>query len=205
MPNIALYIKNMCCNHCIMVVTEELSKLGFEVQSIEPGKVELVSTIDHHDRNVINGALAAIGFELIDERKSQIIEKVKTEIIKEIYSGEKISENMICPEYLSRKLGCECSYLSNLFSSTEGITIEKFITLQKIERAKELLVYEELSLAEVAVQLGYGSVRKMSNQFKKITGLTPLHFKEIQKNKRISSKKVLKAKKCKSISKFYNK
>ncbi len=189
-----LYIKNMCCNHCFMVVAEELSKLGFEVKSIEPGKVELVSAIDKHNRDLIKAALEAIGFELIDGRKSQIIEKVKTEIIKEIYIGEKISENMICPENLSRKLGCECSYLSNLFSSTEGITIEKFITLQKIERAKELLVYEELSLGEVAVQLCYGSVRNMSNQFKKITGLTPLHFKKIQKNKRISSKKVLKTK-----------
>nr|NQU90295.1 AraC family transcriptional regulator [Bacteroidota bacterium] len=189
-----LHIKNMVCNRCIKVVNEELTKLGFTIKSIELGKVELGSTIDEKDLDSIKLSLEANGFELLSDKKSRIISKIKTEIIKAVHYGVGVRENINFSDFLSRQVGNDYSYISSLFSSTEGITIEKYLILQKIERAKELLVYDELSLSEIAIQLDYSSVQYLSNQFKKITGLTPTHFKKIQKNKRLGLDKLLKTK-----------
>lgn len=189
-----LHIKNMVCNRCIKVVNEELTKLGFTIRSIELGKVVLDSTIDEKGFDSIKHSLKGNGFELLSDKKSKIISKIKTEIIKAVHYGDGIRKNINFSDYLSRQVGNDYSYISNLFSSTEGITIEKYLILQKIERTKELLIYDELSLSEIAIQMDYSSVQYLSNQFKKITGLTPTHFKKIQKNRRVGLDKVLKTK-----------
>ncbi|HEY9115841.1 MAG TPA: AraC family transcriptional regulator [Bacteroidales bacterium] len=185
-----LQIKNMVCNRCIKVVTEELTNLGFRIKSIELGKVELAWAVEEKELEIIKNNLEENGFELLSDRTSKLVSKIKTEILKVVHHGEKVPENMKLSEYLSQKVGHDYSYLSNLFSSTEGLTIEKYLILQKIEKVKELLVYNELSLNEIAFQLDYSSVQYLSNQFKKITGLTPTHYKKIQKTKRISLDKV---------------
>jgi AraC-like DNA-binding protein len=199
MPEKRLNIKNMVCNRCIRVVLEELTKLGLKIKSIELGKVELESQVNDKDLGAISLMLKQNGFELMSDRKSKIISTIKTEIIKVVHYNEKMPVNVRFSTYLSEKLGHDYSYLSNLFTSIEGITIGKYLIYQKIEKVKELLVYDELTLNEIAFQLDYSSVQYLSNQFKKITGLTPTHFKTIKKNKRISLDSVLKQKKYKSI------
>jgi AraC-like DNA-binding protein len=190
-----LHIKNMVCNRCIRVVNEELSKLGHTVKTIELGKVELANTLGENDLDEIRDTLQKNGFELLSDKTSQLISKIKLEIINVVHYGTAIPEGGKFSEHLSRKLAHDYSYLSNLFSSVEGITIEKYLILQKIEKAKELLVYDELSLSEIAFQLDYSSVQYLSSQFKKITGLTPTQFKKIQINKRVSLDNVLRTKK----------
>jgi AraC-like DNA-binding protein len=124
------------------------------------------------------------GFELIDDKKSKLIDSIKTLIIEKIHHSGEGREVINYSDYISGKIGYDYSYLSNLFSSVEGTTIEKYIILQKIEKVKELLVYDELTLNEISYQLDYSSVQHLSSQFKKITGLTPSHFKKLKENKR---------------------
>lgn len=195
MQEAIIHIKNMVCNRCIKVVTDELTKLGFSIKTIELGKVVLARAVDEQELETIRNVLELNGFEMLSDRTSRLISEIKTTILKMVHHEGKIPENTRFSEYMSQKVGHDYSYLSNLFSSTEGVTIEKYLIHQKIERAKELLVYDELTLNEISYQLDYSSVQYLSNQFKKITGLTPTHFKKIQKNKRISLDKVLKTKK----------
>jgi AraC family transcriptional regulator len=124
------------------------------------------------------------GFELIDDKKSKIIETIKTIVIEMVHHGKEKNKHINTSDVIANEVGMDYSYLSNLFSAVEGTTIEKFVISQKIERAKELLVYNEISLNEIAYDLGYSSVQHLSNQFKKVTGLSPSHFKKIKKNKR---------------------
>jgi AraC family transcriptional regulator len=178
-----LYIKNMVCGRCVKVVKEELQKLGVDYISVQLGEVELGSPLPKDKAEKLKSALLENGFELIDDSKNKLIENIKTLIIKSIYQSNK-PEEINYSDYLSKQTGKPYTFLSSLFSSVENTTIEKYIISQKIERAKELLVYGELTLSEIAYQLGYSSSQHLSNQFKKITGFTPTYFKELKEQKR---------------------
>lgn len=186
-----LYVKNMVCNRCIKVVKEEIEKLGFIINSIILGEVEISTQPTKEQQSKIKSVLEKNGFELIEDRRIKIIEKIKSIVIKTIYDDEnRLFEKKNFSEIIESETGLEYHYLSTLFSSTESITIEQFIILQKIERAKELLKYNELTLSEIAYKLGYSSVQHLSNQFKKITGLSASEFKSITKNMRIPLDKI---------------
>ena len=177
-----LLVKNMVCNRCIKVVREELEKLGLDVESIELGEVKIAGENIPDDK--IKQVLEENGFELVEDKKAQLINKIKSLVIEVVHS-EKIEDmNLKFSDYLSKQLGQDYQYLSTIFSSIEHVTIEHFIILQKIERAKELLKYNELTFSEIAYRLGYSSVQHLSNQFKKVTGLTASQFKEITENQR---------------------
>lgn len=178
-----LFIKNMVCNRCIMVVHSEMGKLDLDVKSIKLGEVILDKELSNEEKNTLEKNLTQLGFELIDDRKSRIIEQIKNIIIDQVHQRENEMKNNLS-DVLSNKLHHDYNYLSNLFSEIEGTTIEKYFIAQKIEKVKELLVYDELSLSEIAFQLNYSSVAYLSNQFKKVTGLTPSHFKQIKEDKR---------------------
>lgn len=179
-----LHIKNMVCPRCIKVVREEFEKLNIPVQQIELGEVTTPLLLSEKQKQAIRHVLEENGFVLIDDKKSQVIDRIKTLIIEKIHHVQDKPETLNSSDYISSEIGYDYSYLSNLFSSVEGITIEKYIINQKIEKVKELLVYDELTLNEIAFQLGYSSVQHLSNQFKKITGLTPTHFKKLKENRR---------------------
>lgn len=179
----SLFIKHMVCNRCIMVVRQELEKLGLDVKSVTLGEVTLGKEPTAEARRQIESVLIPLGFKVIDDKKSRIIEKIKTIIIDLVHHHDN-DARVNLSELLSSELHHDYNYLSNLFSEVEGITIEKYFIAQRIEKVKELLVYDELSLSEIAFQLNYSSVAYLSNQFKKVTGLTPSHFKQIKANKR---------------------
>ncbi len=173
-----LYIKNMVCARCIKVVTEELENLGINIQHIKLGEVEIKENIEEIDIETLKKNLQKEGFELIEDSKEKLVEAIKTEIISVIqkYKNEDL-ENIKFSHFLSEHFNKDYNYLTSLFSQKEGITIEKFIIFQKIEKAKELLRYGELTLSEIAFSLGYSSVQHLSRQFKKVTGLTASEFK----------------------------
>ncbi|WP_299824701.1 AraC family transcriptional regulator [uncultured Pontibacter sp.] len=184
MGTLKLYIKNMVCDRCNRVVAEELAALGYQVVQVSLGEAEISKADNAFDLDKIRETLIANGFELLDDRKTQLIEQVKVAIIELVHRQGEADLHINTSDYLSEKLHLEYSYISSLFSAHEGITIEKYLILQRVERVKELLVYNELSLKEIAYQLGYSSVAHLSNQFKKVTGLTPSYFKEVKDNKR---------------------
>jgi AraC-like DNA-binding protein len=184
MKKTELHIKNMVCPRCIKVVKEEFEKLNISLLHVELGKVSTSGEPSSEQIKAIRKTLSENGFELIDDKKSKIIESIKTTIIEIIHHSAKVPDTVNSSDYIASTLGYDYSYLSNLFSSVEGITIEKYIINQKIEKVKELLVYDELTLSEISYQLGYSSVQHLSNQFKKVTGLTPSHFKKLKENKR---------------------
>lgn len=168
-----------------MVVATELEKLGISYKNLNIGEVDITGSISDEQKADLDIALKRSGLELMNNKKSQLIEKIKiiiTELIH--YSEEELKINF--SDFLSEKLDLDYTYLANLFSEVTGTTIQQFIIKHKIERAKELLVYDELNLSEIAWKLNYSSVQHLSNQFKKITGLTPSHFKELKNKKRKS-------------------
>lgn len=178
-----IYIKNMVCNRCIMVVKSELEKAGFDVRSVSLGEAELDREPSLEERAEIENRLIALGFAIIDDKRSRTIEKTKA-LIVELVHKENSELKVNLSDYLSEKLAQDYKTITTLFSEVEGITIEKYYIAQKIEKVKELLVYGELTLSEIAFQLNYSSVAHLSNQFKKVTGLTPSHFKQIKTDKR---------------------
>lgn len=179
----ALHIKNMVCNRCIMVVKNQLEQLGLQPVSVELGIAILPSKITDEVYHAVKVSLEPFGFELIDDKKSQMIEQIKDAIIELVhYNDNDLKVNL--SDYLTSKLNRDYSSLSKLFSEVTNTTIEKYLIAQKIERAKELLVYGELSLNEIAYKLNYSSAAYLSAQFKSITSLTPSHFKKIKENKR---------------------
>lgn len=183
-PNI-LYIKNMVCNRCIKVVKEELEKIGIEVKQITLGEVEINTYLNKELLDKVKKVLEQNGFELIQDRRVNIIEKIKSLVIQTIYNNEEfLQDGKNFSKLIEREINLEYHYLTTLFSSLEGITIEQYIIMQKIERAKELLKYKELTLSEIAYKLGYSSVQHLSNQFKKVTGLSASEFKTITNNMR---------------------
>lgn len=181
----------MVCNRCIKVVKEEIEKLDYKVEKIELGEVQIVSKKNDFDMGNIQAVLEENGFELLSNRHANIIEQVKILIINFIHHNESgnLSEINLHNEIVKNS-GLSYQYLSSLFSGMEGTTIEKFIIQQKIERAKELIVYDELTVSEIAYKLGYSSVQHLSNQFKKITGLSPSYFKGLKSHKRNSIDRV---------------
>ncbi len=173
----------MVCGRCKMVVKDELIKFGLHPTSVELGEVEIDEELNSEKKSQLDNVLQPFGFELIDDKKSRLIEKIKNNIVDRVhYSQDQLNTNF--SEYISNKLHHDYNYLSNLFSEIEGTTIEKYFIAQKIEKVKELLKYDELSLSEIADRLGYSSVAYLSNQFKKQTGLTPTFYKSIRVNRR---------------------
>lgn len=178
-----LYIKNMVCRRCKMAVLSELEKLSITPLSVELGEVELANPINEDQKKALSIGLHTLGFEWIDDKKSKTIERIKNLIIDLVHHRDNdLKTNLSI--YIAADLGQEYSALSNLFSEVEGTTIEQYFIAQKIEKVKELLMYDELSLSEIAWQLNYSSVAHLSNQFKKITGLTPSYFKQLKNKKR---------------------
>ncbi|MEJ7768249.1 MAG: AraC family transcriptional regulator [Chitinophagaceae bacterium] len=178
-----LYIKNMVCHRCILVVKQELEKLNIPLCNITLGEVETEHALAPGKIEQLSNNLSILGFELLDNAKQQLIEKIKNIVINQIHYSEE-ERHLNFSVILSRSLHKDYSYLSNLFSEVEGITIEKYVINQKIEKVKELIIYDQLSLSEIAYKQGYSSVAHLSNQFKKVTGLTPSHFKKVGQNKR---------------------
>lgn len=173
----------MVCNRCKTAIESEFEKLGLHPISVELGEVEIQEKNIDNIKNDLKYNLLSLGFDLIDDKKSQIIEKIKNVIIDLVHHQDNDTKHNLSDVLISQ-LPYDYNYLSNLFSEIEGITIEKYFIAQKIEKVKELLVYDELSLSEIAFRLNYSSVSYLSNQFKKVTGLTPSHFKQIGETKR---------------------
>lgn len=172
-----LNIKNMVCNRCIKVVNEELTTLGHKLLNISLGEVELDGKLNKNDLEKIKIVLEENGFELLEDKNKKLVESIKQLIIKKIYD-EKPNWDENISSYLSKNLDKDYISLSSLFSSIENITIEHYLILQKIERVKELLKYDELTLSEISYQLGYSSVQHLSNQFRKATGMSASDFKK---------------------------
>jgi AraC family transcriptional regulator len=186
-----LYIKNMVCPRCIKVVKDELNKLGLHVIGVELGEATVKS--NNYPINIIEikKILENNGFELLDDKQGKLVEKIKTLIIDRIQNSKPGDlEKFNFSKYLSDNLNVTYQYLSHLFSSLEDSTIEKYIIHQKIEKVKELLVYNELTLSEISYNLGYSSVQHLSNQFKQVTGFTPSYYKNLRDKKRTPLDKV---------------
>lgn len=184
-----LHIKYMVSTRCKIVVQNELKKLGLNFTNVNLGEVELEENITQQERNIIKQSLLQYGLELMDDKKAILIEKVKNTIIEMVHYEDELPKQNFS-DYLSEKLNYHYTYLANLFSETEAITIEHFIIVHKIEKVKELILYDELNLTEIAWKLHYSSVAHLSNQFKKITGLTPSNFKSLVNKNRSSLENV---------------
>lgn len=179
-----LFVKNMVCPRCISAVELTLNNMGVEPIDVSLGEIKLANDLTEVQKLELANKLNALGFELLDDSKSQIIIKIKSIIIDHIHQQN--DAKFAFSDVLANQLNKEYSALSKLFSATEGITIEQYIILQKIEKVKELLVYNEMTLSEIAYKLGYSSVAHLSSQFKKNIGLTPSEFKRQGKNMRKS-------------------
>ena len=178
-----LYIKNMVCDRCKMVVKNEIENLGYSLVKVELGEIELNQEITDIQKKDIKLNLEKFGFEVIDDKRSRIIELIKNKLIDLVQNkNADLDKNLSL--FLSENLNQDYSKLSNLFSEIEGISIEKYFINLKIEKVKELIIYDELSFSEIADLLNYSSVAHLSNHFKKITGFTPTHFKQIKEAKR---------------------
>ncbi|NTW23636.1 MAG: AraC family transcriptional regulator [Lentimicrobium sp.] len=173
----------MVSNRCKLLVKEELKKLGLHF-IVEMGEADIMEDITPEQRDQIRDALRLSGLELMDDKKAVLIEKIKAVIIEMVHYKDELPK-INFSDFLSEKLNYDYTYMANLFSDVEGTTIEKFIIAHKIERVKELIIYDEVNLTEIAWIMHYSSVAHLSNQFKKVTGLTPSHFKQL-KNKRRS-------------------
>jgi AraC-like DNA-binding protein len=175
----------MVSMRCKMMVKTELEKLGLHYTTVELGEAEIEEDISPEKWNELNIALKRSGIELMDDKKSILIEKIKNIIVELVhYSDEDAPLETNFSDYLSQKMNHDYTYLANLFSETQGITIEHFLIAHKIERIKELLIYDELNITEIASKMHYSSVAHLSNQFKRMTGLTPSFFKKIKYQKR---------------------
>jgi AraC-like DNA-binding protein len=175
----------MVSNRCKMAVKEELRKLGLHFIVVDLGEVEIMENISAEQREQMKAALLISGFELMDDKKAILIEKIKTAVIEMVHHSDEVIKTNFS-DFLSEKLNHNYTYLANLFSEVQGTTIEHFIIAHKIERIKELIIYDELNITEIAWKMNYSSVAHLSNQFKKVTGLSPSHFKQL-KDKRRSS------------------
>ncbi len=173
-----LYIKNMVCPRCIMVVSKHAEKAGLDIELVSLGVIHLLNVPDKALISVFRRKLQENGFELIDNTKSILLEQIKTLVIDTIHHSDQFELNINWSHYISEKLDYDYHYLSSLFSSVTGTTLEHYIINQKIEKAKEYLFYDEFSVKEISYRLGYSSVAHLSSQFKKVTGFTPTQFKE---------------------------
>ncbi len=179
-----IYIKNMVCPRCISTVSRVLRDLNLEFKAIKLGEVELVSILEETERNALAEKLQDSGFNIINDRKAQLIEQMKTLVVEKVHHSNQ-EPDLKWADTVTGELNLDYKYLSSLFSSVESITFEQYIINQKIERVKELIVYDELTLSEIVFQLHYSSVAYLSNQFKKVTGMTPTQFKKsVDKNRK---------------------
>lgn len=177
-----LYIKYMVSLRCKMVVHQELERLGIKNAIVDLGTVELLDDISVELRQILKENLLKTGLEILDDKKSILIEKIKNVVIEMIhYSDELPKENF--SDYVSEKLGYDYTYLANTFSEVKGMTLQHFIIINKVEKIKELLLYDELNLTEISYKLNYSSVAHLSNQFKKITGLSPSFYKQLKQRR----------------------
>jgi AraC family transcriptional regulator len=173
-----LYIRNMVCPRCISVVKHEMEKLDLPVVEIRLGEVDLTTELNADLTDKVRDALAGHGFELLEDRKAGLVENVKTIVIELIRTGAIEDLHVNLSNYLAERIGKDYHYISTAFSEQEGVTLARYMVLQKIERVKELIKYNELTLSQIAHQLGYSSVAHLSAQFKQITGATPSEFKK---------------------------
>ncbi|MFV5698345.1 helix-turn-helix domain-containing protein [Flavobacterium sp. ZT3R17] len=179
-----IYIKNMVCDRCKMVVKSELEKIEIFPISVELGEVEFLGDFKDNQKQDLEIKLQSLGFELLEDKTTILIEKIKCLIVNLVHhQNNELKTNL--SNYLSEQLGQDYNTLSNLFSEVQGTTIEHYFIAQKIEKVKELLMYKELTLSEIAIKLNYSDVAHLSNQFKKITGVTPTHFKQLKENNRL--------------------
>jgi AraC-like DNA-binding protein len=178
-----LYIKYMVSLRCKMAVKEKLEKLGADIVSIELGMVEIAHSLSEQQREQFKKDLLRSGLELMDDKKAILIEKIKNLIIEMVHYSDEMP-NVNFSNFISENLGYNYNYLANIFSEVKGVTIEHYIISQKIERVKELLLYDELNLSEISYKLNYSSVAHLSNQFKKVTGLTPTFFKHLKQHRK---------------------
>ena len=178
-----LLIKNMVCQRCVLTVENIFTELKVPFHKISLGEVDLDQKLSTDELKTIDEALQKVGFELIERRVNKIIEDIKKAVIEYLNLGME-NENLKLSSFITKKIPYDYSYLSDLFSTIEGKTIEQFFILSRIEKVKELLVYDQLSLTEISYQTGFSSVHHLSAQFKKVTGLTPSHFKRIAAEKR---------------------
>lgn len=178
-----LYIKYMVSLRCKLMVKEELNKLGMHYVIVDLGMVEIMEYITEEQKKQLSKNLLKIGLKLLDSKKNILIEKIKNVIVEMIHHTDSLPK-INYSDYISRKLGYDYTYLANVFSEVKGITIQQFIIIHKIERVKELLIYNELNLSEISYKLHYSSVAHLSGQFKKITGLTPTFFKQLKIKRR---------------------
>src|SRR6478609_4701493 len=178
-----LYIKFMVSLRCKMIVKEELKKLGLKYVVVDLGVVEIMEDITQEQRELLKANLLQSGLELLDDKRSILIEKIKNVITELIHYSDELPR-VNYSDYISEKLDYDYTYLSNIFSEVKGTTIQQFIIINKIERVKELLLYDELNLTEIAYKLHYSSVAHLSNQFKKITGLSPSFFKQLKQKRK---------------------
>jgi AraC family transcriptional regulator len=191
MPSPTLFVKNMVCHRCVLVVEDILQNESILFHKVIFGEIHLFNELSEEQKDRLIKAFDKVGFELIDNHSTALIEKIKNLVIKKARNevDEKESKTKLS-NYLSEKVNHEYTYLSSLFSSVEGRTIENYFIEQRIEKAKELLVYGQLTLSQIAFDLEYSSTAHLSTQFKKITGLTPTYFKEIGMVKRKSLDKI---------------
>ena len=173
-----LYIKYMVSLRCKMIVKEELNRLGINETTLDLGVVEIMEDITEDQRKELKERLERSGLELLDDKRSILIEKIKTAIIEMVHHSDELPK-VNYSDYISEKLNYDYTYLSNIFSEVKGTTIQHFIIMHKIEKVKELLLYDQLNLSEISFKLHYSSVAHLSNQFKKITGLSPSFFKKL--------------------------
>ncbi len=174
----------MVCDRCIMSVIQQLQETGLPYRRIQLGEVELDQEPSADQLATLRQKLEQQGFELLDDKKARLVEKIRNTIVGLVHGNDTEDQSFKLSAILQERLGLEYHYLSNLFSSVEGITIEKYAILQRIERVKELLRYDEKNLSDIAFEMGYSSVQHLSQQFKKVTGLTPTAFKELKQNLR---------------------
>lgn len=174
-----LYIKYMVSLRCKLLVKEELKKLGLHFVIVDLGMIEILEDITDEQRKQLKENLWKSGLELLDDKRSILIEKIRNVIIEMIHYSDEVPK-VNYSDYISEKVGYDYTYLANVFSEVKGITIQQFILVHKIERVKELLIYDELTLTEISYRLHYSSVAHLSNQFKKITGLTPTFYKHLK-------------------------
>jgi AraC-like DNA-binding protein len=173
----------MVSARCKMAVKEELRKLGLHFIVVDLGEVDIMENISLEQREQLRTALHNSGLELMDDKKAILIEKIKNTVIEVVHHSDG-ENNVNFSDYLSTKLGHNYTYLANMFSEVQGTTIEQFMIAHKVERIKELIIYDELNITEIAWKMNYSSVAHLSNQFKKMTGLTPSHFKQLKDKKR---------------------
>ena len=184
-----LYIKNMVCNRCIIAVERVFKDLSLEITAVALGEVETAEDLNSTELRKLDESLRESGFEILEDSAHQLIEKVKNEIIL-LVDGLDIPEDFILSKFISEKLHRDYSAVSKLFSQNENVTLEHYFILQKIEKVKELLLYDEFSLTEISGKLGYKSVQHLSSQFRNSTGFTPSGFKKLKVKNRIPLDKI---------------